>query len=163
MGFMGSGKTHWGRQLSKKLEFPFFDLDEMIMRLANKSITEIFEQDGEEKFRTLEKEALYMITEGHDKFILACGGGTPCFFNNIDYMNQSGITVWINTPSEILLDRLIKEKSKRPLIKNLNEEQLYAFILKKMADRKIFYEQAKIKIDEAPVLLENLIQKIFHA
>jgi shikimate kinase len=71
MGFMGSGKTHWGRQLSKKLEFPFFDLDEMIMQLANKSITEIFEQDGEEKFRTLEKEALYMITEGHDKFILA--------------------------------------------------------------------------------------------
>jgi shikimate kinase len=142
MGFMGSGKTHWGRQLSKKLEFPFFDLDEMIMRLANKSITEIFEQDGEEKFRTLEKEALYMITEGHDKFILACGG-TPCFFNNIDYMNQSGITVWINTPSEILLDRLIKEKSKRPLIKNLNEEQLYAFILKKWLTEKYFMNRQK--------------------
>jgi len=163
MGFMGSGKTHWGRQLSKKLEFPFFDLDEIIMQLANKSITEIFEQDGEEKFRILEKEALYMITESHDKFILACGGGTPCFFNNIDYMNQSGVTVWINTPSEILFDRLIKEKSKRPLIKKLDEEQLHAFIFKKMADRKIFYEQAKIKIDEEPVLLENLIQKIFHA
>ena len=78
-------------------------------------------------------------------------------------MKQSGNPVWIHTPSEILLDRLIKDNSKRPLIKNLNEEQLYAFILKKMADRKIFYEQAKIKIDEAPVLLENLIQKIFHA
>jgi len=160
---MGSGKTHWGRQLSKKLEFPFFDLDEIIMQLANKSITEIFEQDGEEKFRTLEKEALYMITEGHENFILACGGGTPCFFNNIDYMNQSGVTVWINTSSGILFDRLIKEKSKRPLIKKLDEEQLHAFIFKKMADRKIFYEQAKIIIDEEPVLLENLIQKIFHA
>jgi shikimate kinase len=163
IGFMGSGKTHWGGLLSQKLNIPFFDLDEEITKNAGKSVTEIFTTEGEEHFRQLEKETLHKITEGHATFVMACGGGSPCFFNNIDYMNQAGTTVWISTPSEVLFERLIKEKDKRPLIKELTDDQLKSFITKKYADRKLYYEQADIKMDEEPVQLEQLIQKIFHA
>lgn len=163
IGFMGSGKTHWGRLLSQKLGIPFFDLDEQVTGHAGKSIPEIFEKEGEEHFRLMEKEVLHIITESHDSFVMACGGGSPCYFNNIDYMNQSGTTVWINTPPETLFDRLMKEKEKRPLIKALSDEQLRSFIIKKFADRKIYYEQADIMMDEEPVELDKLIQKIFHA
>jgi shikimate kinase len=106
---------------------------------------------------------LYIISESHDSFVMGCGGGSPCYFNNIDYMNQSGTTVWINTPLETLFGRLVKEKEKRPLIRDLSDDQLKSFINKKFADRKIYYEQARLTVDEHPVQLENLITKIFHA
>jgi shikimate kinase len=160
---MGSGKSHWGRLLSQKLSIPFFDLDEQVAAHAGKSIPEIFTIDGEEQFRLLEKEVLFIISESHDSFVRACGGGSPCFFNNIEYMNQSGTTVWINTPLSILYERLVKEKDKRPLIRELTEDQLRSFISRKFAGRKIYYEQADITIDEEPVQLDKLIEMIFHA
>lgn len=163
IGFMGAGKTHWGRLLSQKLSIPFFDLDEQVTEHAGKTITEIFATEGEEQFRIQEKEALHIITESHNSLVMACGGGTPCYFNNIDYMKQSGAVIWINTPVEILFQRLVKEKEKRPLIRNLSDEQLKNFIVKKFADRKIYYEQANVKVEEEPVQLEKLIEKIFHA
>lgn len=163
IGFMGAGKTHWGRLLSEKLGIRFFDLDEQVTEHAGKSIPEIFATEGEEQFRLLEKEVLYIITESHGSFVMACGGGSPCYFNNIEYMNQSGTTVWINTPLDTLFDRLVKEKDKRPLIKELSAEQLRGFISKKFADRKIYYEQANVTVDEEPVQLDRLIEKIFHA
>ena len=159
---MGSGKTHWGRLLSEKLGIRFFDLDEQVTEHAGKSIVELFENEGEENFRMIEKEVLHILTESHESFVMACGGGSPCYFNNIEYMNQSGTTVWINTPLEILFDRLVKEKTKRPLIRELSDEQLRNFIGKKFASRKIYYDQASLKVDEEPVLIENLIEKIFH-
>ena len=163
IGFMGSGKTHWGRLLSQKLSIPFFDLDEQVEVYAGKSIAEIFNTEGEEHFRMQEKEVLHIITESHESFVMACGGGSPCYFNNIEYMNQAGTTVWINSPLEILFQRLVQEKEKRPLIKELSAEQLQSFISRKFADRKIYYEQADIKMDEEPVQIEKLIEKIFHA
>ena len=163
IGFMGSGKTHWGRLLSQKLGLPFFDMDEQVATHAGKSIPEIFAVDGEEQFRMLEKEVLYIITESHDSFVMACGGGLPCFFNNIEYMNQSGTTVWINTPADVLYARLIKEKANRPLIRDLSDEQLRVFVTRKFADRRIYYEQAAVKVEEEPLLLDDLIEKIFHA
>jgi len=163
IGFMGAGKTHWGRLLSEKLGIRFFDLDEQVTEQAGKSIPEIFATEGEEQFRLLEKEVLYIITESHDSFVMACGGGSPCYFNNIEYMNQAGTTVWINTQPDTLFERLVKEKDKRPLIKDLSVEQLRSFISKKFADRKIYYEQATVTVDEEPVQLEKLIEKIFHA
>ena len=110
-----------------------------------------------------EKEVLHIITESHDSFVMACGGGSPCYFNNIEYMNQSGTTVWMNTPLDILFERLVKEKEKRPLIKDLSDDQLRSFIIKKFADRKIYYEQADMTMDEEPVQLDQFIEKIFHA
>ena len=163
IGFMGSGKTHWGRLLSEKLGIRFFDLDEQVTEHAGKSISEIFATEGEEQFRLQEKEVLHIITESHDSFVMACGGGSPCYFNNIDYMNQAGTTVWINTASNILFQRLMAEKEKRPLIRDLSNDQLKAFIHKKFADRKIYYEQADVKVDEELVQLDKLIETIFHA
>jgi shikimate kinase len=163
IGFMGSGKTHWGRLLSQKLGFPMFDLDEQVTSHTGKTIVELFAEEGEEKFRLLEKDMLHIITESHDSFVMACGGGSPCFFNNIEYMNQAGTTVWINTPTDVIFDRLLKEKEHRPLIKELSAEKLRSFITRKFADRRIFYEQATVKIDEEPVQVEKLIEKIFHA
>ena len=124
IGFMGSGKTHWGRQLSEKLKLPFFDLDEQIVFAEKKTINEIFAEKGEEYFRMKEKELLHTITESYGSFIMSCGGGAPCYFNNIEYMNRAGTTVWLNTPLEILFKRLLKEKEQRPLIKDLSDDQL---------------------------------------
>jgi shikimate kinase len=160
---MGTGKTFWGRLVSTKLKIPFFDLDEQITLQEGKSIADIFASEGEEYFRLIEKDILHAITESHDNFVIACGGGTPCYYNNIDYMNQSGTSIWINTPMDTLFERLIKEKENRPLIKNLADQQLKSYIIKKFSDRKIYYEQADIIVDDEPVLLENLLEKIFHA
>ncbi len=163
IGFMGSGKTYCGKQLSGKLHIPFYDLDELIVTEGGKTINEIFAEEGEEYFRLKEKEILHTVTESHETFIMACGGGTPCYFNNIEYMNESGVTVWMNTPVDILHERLLKEKENRPLLKELSDEQLKSFIIKKFADRKIYYEQAAIRIDDDRLSTESLIQKIFHA
>jgi shikimate kinase len=163
LGFMGSGKTYWGRELSRKLNLPFFDLDEQVVAHEGKAINEIFSEHGEEYFRLAEKDTLHIITESHDSFVMATGGGTPCFFNNVEYMNQSGITVWINTPVDTLFQRLAGEKKTRPLIRQLSDEQLKGFIIKKFADRRIYYEQAEVALDGEPVQLDKLIEKIFHA
>lgn len=163
IGFMGSGKTYRGRQLSEKLGIPFFDLDEQIVNHEGKTINEIFENSGEEYFRLVEKDLLHIITESHDSMVMACGGGTPCYFNNIEYMKRSGTTVWLNTPLDVLAARLLKEKDHRPLLKDLSADQLKAYIIKKFADRKIYYEQASVVVDDSGLELEELIQKIFHA
>jgi shikimate kinase len=163
IGFMGSGKTYWGKKLSEKLQLPFFDSDEQIVNSEGKSVNDIFEQNGEEYFRLKEKGILHIITESHSSFVMACGGGSPCYFNNIDYMNKSGTTVWLNTPLSILFQRLVQEKNERPLVKKLTDDQLRSFITKKFADRKIYYEQAEVVIDDEEISLDHFIEKIFHA
>lgn len=163
LGFMGSGKSYWGRQLSQKLQVPFFDLDEQIVNAEGKSINEIFASHGEEYFRLVEKDTLHIITESRDSMVMACGGGTPCFFNNIEYMNREGTTVWLDVSMQVLFERLIRERSRRPLLKDLSDDQVRSFIIKKFSDRKIYYEQAEIIINEEPILLDSLIEKVFHA
>jgi shikimate kinase len=162
IGFMGCGKTHWGKQLSQKLQIPFFDLDNVIEEKEEKDITSIFAEMGEEYFRMLEKDVLYMLTESHESFVMACGGGTPCFFNNIDYMKSRGTTVWINCSVDCLHSRLVNEKDKRPLISNIPDEELKGFIIKKFSDRKIFYQQAQVVLSEDDVTLDALIEKTFY-
>jgi len=163
IGFMGSGKTYWSRQLSNKLNIPFFDMDELVVSSEGKSINEIFDKFGEEYFRLKEKGILQGTTESHSTFVMACGGGSPCYFNNIDYMNQSGTTVWLNTPMNVLFQRLLLEKDKRPLLKDLSDDQLRSFIIKKFSDRKIYYEQAHVVIDDEEISLDHFIERIFHA
>jgi shikimate kinase len=163
IGFMGTGKTHWGKRLSEKLHIPFFDLDEQIILHEKKSINQIFDDNGEEYFRLLEKDVLHIVGNYNESFIMACGGGTPCYYNNIDYMNTQGISVWLNTSVDTLHQRLLKERDRRPLLKDLTDDQLKGFILKKFSDRKIYYEQASIMVEEDTVTLEKLIERIFHA
>ena len=163
IGFMGSGKTFWGKKLSEKLGLPFFDLDEQVEAQEGKTINEIFVQEGEEYFRLHEKDTLHIITESHDSFVMSTGGGTPCYFNNIEFMNKSGTTIWINTSIDLLFERLIKEKEERPLLKNIQDDQLKGFIIKKFSDRKIYYELASVFIDDASNSMEEILEKIFHA
>jgi shikimate kinase len=160
IGFMGSGKSHWGRELSRKLSIPFFDLDEKIEEHTGKSIPQIFSEKGEEYFRLLEKEALYLLTESHESFVMATGGGTPCFYNNIDYLKKAGTVVWFNSSIDCLYLRLIKEKDKRPLIRDIADDQLKSFIVKKFSNRKIFYQQAHVIINEDEIDLEKLLERI---
>jgi shikimate kinase len=162
IGFMGCGKTHYGRELSQKLSIPFFDLDEKIVEHSGKPIPQIFAEQGEEQFRLLEKEVLYMLTESHETFVMSTGGGTPCFYNNIDYLKKSGIVVWFNCSIDCLHQRLINEKEKRPLISTVSDEQLKAYIIKKSSTRKIFYQQADVIINEDDISLEKLVASIFH-
>lgn len=162
IGFMGCGKTHWGKKVAEKMGLPFFDLDKKIEEDAGKSINEIFEEEGEEYFRMLEKDVLYLLTESHESFVMATGGGTPCYYNNIDYMKKNGSTVWINCSVDCLHSRLLKERAHRPLITELNDDQLRAFIIKKFGDRKIFYQQASIILNDDNLKLKTLINRIFH-
>ena len=163
LGFMGSGKSHWGKQLSERLGMRFFDLDQEIVNSEEKSITDIFSMHGEEYFRLKEMEVLHILTESHPTFIMACGGGTPCYFNNIEYMNQEGSTIWLNTPLKTLYTRLLIEREQRPLLRELTDQQLKNFISKKFADRKIYYEQAHIFIEDEEITLDKFIEKVFHA
>jgi shikimate kinase len=94
---------------------------------------------------------------------MACGGGAPCFFNNIDYMKSRGTTVWINCSTDCLYSRLVNEKDKRPLIRSIPDDELKSYIIRKYSDRKIFYQQADVILAEDDVNLEALIEKTFHA
>jgi shikimate kinase len=163
IGFMGSGKTHWGKILSRRTRLPYFDLDEVITGAEKKSIQQIFHDQGEEYFRIKEQEVLEALAEDHDNVIISTGGGTPCFFNNIDFMRQYGTVVWLNTSVAILLERLLKQKSSRPLIKNISDSDLKAFIIKKLQDRKMYYEQAHVMLHEESITLESLLKSIEHA
>ena len=163
IGFMGSGKTYWGRQLSKKLKLPLFDLDDKIVEQENKPISQIFSENGEEYFRLLEKDVLFMLTESHESFVMACGGGTPCFYNNIDYLKKNGTVIWINSSIDSLYQRLLKEKDQRPLLRDIPDDQLKSYIIRKFSSRKIYYQQAHIILNEADITLETIVDKIFHA
>jgi shikimate kinase len=163
IGFMGSGKTHWGSLLAQRLQLPFYDLDKIITESEGKSIPEIFQERGEEYFRLQERDLLRDIIRQHPSLVLSCGGGTPCFFNNIDFLKKEGLVVWLNTSIEALEERLKKEKATRPLIQDISDHELRSFILKKMNDRRLYYEQADLHVDEATVTIESLLQQILHA
>jgi shikimate kinase len=160
VGFMGCGKTYWGRRLAPALGVPFIDLDEKIEAIAGKSINDIFAEEGEEYFRRVEKETLEMLVESHPAFVMATGGGTPCFYNNIDYMNNMGRTLWINCSIECLHQRLMKEGETRPLVRDLGEDQLRAYIFRKHGDRRIYYQQANIIVEQDDLELEYLLERI---
>ena len=111
----------------------------------------------------LEKDVLHLLSENHENFVMATGGGTPCFFNNIDYLKKQGTVVWINCSTDCLHKRLIKEKDKRPLIAHIADNELKSYIIKKYSSRKIFYQQANVILPEEIITIENLVDKIFHA
>lgn len=160
---MGSGKTHWGTLLAERLHLPFFDLDKVITDYERQSITEMFAEKGEEYFRYKEREVLEELAAGNDNYIISCGGGTPCFFNNIKFMKKKGTVVWLNTRIDILVNRLLKDKHHRPLLKNIADEELKTFILKKILGRKLYYEQADIIVHEESLSVDTFAQIISNA
>jgi shikimate kinase len=158
IGFMGSGKTFWGSRLSAELRLPFFDLDTVIMETEKMTIPEVFSEKGEEYFRYKEKEVLEELVGDHEDFILSCGGGTPCFFNNIEFMKKNGKVVWLNTSIEILKERLLKERMARPLIRTIGDTQLKTYIIRKLTERKMYYEQADLMVNEENISMGPLIE-----
>ncbi|HSF45574.1 MAG TPA: shikimate kinase, partial [Chitinophagaceae bacterium] len=108
IGFMGSGKSTWGRTIAEKMGMNFYDLDEMIEKRVNLKINNIFEKKGESYFRKIEAVALRELYV-EDNFVLACGGGTPCYYDNMSFINSQGVSVWMNTPKQVMATRLLEE------------------------------------------------------
>lgn len=163
IGFMGVGKSHWGLRLAQQLQYSFFDLDEEISRSQNgQSISDIFEQDGETYFRKLESETLRKIATTDRPFVMACGGGTPCFSNNMEIMNAAGLTIWIQADTSELTPRLWKEREKRPLLKDLDADQLVKFIEQKLTERTSYYQQAKRTVLESELSTETLLKQLLY-
>lgn len=158
IGFMGSGKTHWGRKLSAKLSLPFYDLDSVIVEKEGRTVAAIFAGKGEEYFRFRENELLEALTGEHASFILSCGGGTPCFFNNIEFMKKHGKVVWLNTSVDMLTERLGRERSSRPLLADIAESDLRRHIILKLSQRRMYYQQADVVVSEESTSLEELIR-----
>ena len=145
IGMMGSGKSYWSRQLSKKLKTGGYDLDFLIESHEEKTISEIFEEDGEAYFRKSEAKILRWFAE-KKAFVLATGGGTPCFHDNMDWMNANGITIWIDETVETMVERLKPGKDRRPLISSLSDEALTAFLNDRLAERSPIYEKAQHRL-----------------
>jgi shikimate kinase len=160
IGFMGSGKSTVGKIVAHRLSIPFYDMDDLIENSAGTSIASIFQQYGESYFRKLEQEALY-DTEKIDKSIIATGGGTPCFFDNMEWIKQHGASIYLKGSPEILCSRLLKNTAERPLIKDYSEDTLLSYIHGKLEERAPFYEQADViyhQTDKTPTLIaEDLI------
>jgi shikimate kinase len=141
IGFMGCGKTTLGKKLAKHLNFNFIDLDRFIENKTVKSINVIFDEKEEQYFRDLEKESLNEIYK-MDNLVIATGGGTPCFSDNMQTMLEKGICIYLKMEAEDLAERLGKEKNNRPLICHLTKNELNDFISEKLMEREKFYKKA---------------------
>lgn len=159
MGFMGCGKSFLGKQIAKKLNMQFVDFDQIIETTEGVSIATIFAEKGESFFRQLEHQTLLQYIEPQN-FCIATGGGTPCFYDNINIMNEKSITIYLKTSPELIFQRLktAGEIEKRPLFKNKTSTEVLAFIEAKMQERTHFYEQAQIIIAQN----DNDTEKIIH-
>lgn len=138
---MGSGKSYWGRIWAKKQGLSFYDLDEQVELTFEMPVEKIFEKHGEEKFRELERYHLRKF-ENKKKYLLSCGGGTPCFFDNLEWMKQHGEIIYLKASPEYILNRVMDETSKRPLLKEVNTSELLFFIRKKLKEREPVYLKA---------------------
>ncbi len=157
VGFMGSGKSYVGRNLAPLLNFDYVDIDKYIEEQEGLTVKEIFEQKGEDYFRQLEKDFIQQL-ESEENLVVSTGGGAPCFFDNMDVMNEKGLTIYLNRNKEKTIWRLLKGQYKRPLIANLSPKELEAFYDERLESRKPFYEKAKLHVGDADVeeILEML-------
>lgn len=155
-GYMGSGKTTAGKKLATDLGYDFIDLDHFIESQYQQSIPEIFAAKGEGEFRRMEHNALKKILEKTDA-VISCGGGTPCYFNNMELMNSHGITIYLKMSVNALVNRLLNAKEKRPLIMGKTEPELHAFIAQQLEKREDFYHQAQFTVKGKDLKVEELV------
>ncbi|HMR18329.1 MAG TPA: shikimate kinase [Sphingobacterium sp.] len=157
IGFMGSGKTTWGKKVAHALELPFVDLDHEITTHIGMSIPKYFRQFGEEKFRQLESE--FLRKQENRLAVISTGGGTPCNGDNMQWIKENGISLYLYHTPKSLWDRLSQsDVSKRPLLQGLHGEELLDFITTKLEERAPFYEQADIKFEQIKTPLEEIIK-----
>lgn len=141
-GYMGSGKTSAGKTLATQLGYEFIDLDKFVEQEYKMTIPEIFASKGEKEFRAMEHNALKKVIE-KENTVVACGGGTPCYYNNMELMNNNGTTVYLKMSADSLVNRLMNAKDKRPLIINKDEKQLREFVNRQLEKREDTYHQAQ--------------------
>ena len=146
IGYMGSGKTTVGKALSKDTGMMFYDLDWYIESRMRKTVAQLFADRGEDGFRKIEYNMLHEVAEFED-VIISCGGGTPCFFDNIDYLNQQGDVVYLKAEPEVLYRHLLMGKVERPLIKGKGPDELIAHIRTQLQEREAFYSKARYVLD----------------
>lgn len=160
LGYMGSGKTTIGKELSQTLNVKFVDLDQFIQINYQKTVSEIFSQEGEIKFRKYERQSLLEILNSSDDLIVSLGGGTPAYYDNMDWINEHSHSFYLRlTPSD-LVKRLREEKTSRPLIAHLSDEELPEFVAKHLFERRIFYEKAMKSIDVKEKTIDETVQEI---
>jgi shikimate kinase len=161
LGYMASGKSTIGREISKKLDMKFIDLDDYISKREKRSISEIFKVEGEIYFRKIESSYLGEILNSKDSFILSLGGGTPCYSNNMELiLNSEASSIYIKADIKTLASRLTAEKNKRPLVAYLKDDKLIEFVAKHLFERRFFYEQASITVHTEDKSIEEIITEI---
>ena len=149
---MGAGKTTVGKKLADSLGLKFYDLDWYIETRMHKKVSDIFAERGEDGFRTIERNMLHEVAEFED-VVISCGGGTPCFFDNMDYLNQQGDVIYLKARPDVLYKHLLMGKTERPLIQGKTKEQLLEFINEQLAKREPYYTKAKYSLDVS--LMDN--------
>lgn len=160
IGFMGSGKSSLGKELAHKLGLAFADLDKMIEEKEGREIAEIFESDREDKFRKIEHECLIQTLQLNN-VVISTGGGTPCFFDNMELINTKGISIYIKYNPGILASRLFADKGKRPLIKHCkNKRELELFIKDLLEKREKYYLQSKIAVEGKNINARKIIETL---
>ena len=143
---MGAGKTTIGHALGKKLGLRFYDLDWYIESRMRKTVKQIFDEKGEDEFRRIERNMLHEVAEFED-VVVSCGGGTPCFFDNMDYMNKQGDTVYLKATPEVLYAHLQMGRIVRPLLLGKSPEEVHKFIIEQLQEREKFYSKARHTFD----------------
>lgn len=152
---MGSGKTIAGKKLAGRLGWAFIDLDKKIEEKAGKTISRIFSSDGEDTFRKIEAEVLKSMVN-QTETVISTGGGTPCFGDNMDFMLETGVTIYLKRTPVQLKKRLTESSGERPLIRDIPDDQLLYFIEEKLAQREKWYNKARIRIDSLKVNYTSL-------
>lgn len=156
---MGSGKSALGCELAAKLKYDFVDIDQMIELKRNETINHIFEKHGEETFRDIEKEVLHQTIDFKNT-IIATGGGTPCYSDNMEWMNEQGLTIYLNVSLGKLFHRLAVSKEDRPLIKDKPDLELMEYMKKNIVKREVFYNDAKLIIEDDNLTMDKLFNQI---
>lgn len=162
IGMPGCGKSSLGKKLARYYQLPFIDLDKMIEERIGMGISVMFNHLGEEAFRLAEREAMRASFE-FPVSIIACGGGTPCYFTNMEELKQQGICMYVNAPVGVLSDRLKQSKSSRPLLKGVQEAEMTDFLKEILAKRQPFYEQAQLRIEVISKSSETLYRQAIEA
>lgn len=160
VGYMGAGKSTVGKRLANKLEMPFIDLDDAFEEKYRYSIPNFFDHFGEEKFREFEQLLLHEIVKDNSDVVISTGGGTAFHYNNMDYMNTSGITVYLKLSPLSISHRLKRARKLRPVIREVHHDDMLAFIQEQLKLREEFYNKASIIVKGENFQMDDLLTQI---
>jgi len=159
LGFMASGKTSLGKRLASQLKLNFLDLDSFIEQNEKQTIAEIFSQKGETTFREIEQITLKQ-TLNFENIIISTGGGTPCFFDNINFINANGLSIYLKISAKMLASRLKQSRTKRPLISNKTDTELDLFVEQILATRELFYAKAHFTLELTNLKKQEMVTQL---